>query len=674
MKHKLGLIGFSYLSGLICAAFFRSWAVTAIICAALTLIMIAAAVHRKKAAVVALASALAASVVCGIYTLTVYEPLISKDGETAELSGTISEIRRYSGDRASYTVNTEIDGISTAITMFAPDYYCDIGDTIEFSGKLSVLRNNADFSEESYYRSKGIFLKVNSPSDIKITHTDFSLKAVIFGFSDYIGSKISQTLTGDEGDLIKAMFLGDKSDLSYELSENIKRSGISHFTAVSGLHLTVIAHIIMLMLSLTPIKRHRYLRYGILIVLILMFAVFFRLSVSVIRAGIMLIIYYGAEPFMRKGSTINSMGFAILVITLFNPYACLDAGLLLSLAGAFGIGVIAPIFTNRFRKNRAYEIKSALTGTFCATAATFPLSCIFFGGFSVIGIVTNLVIYPLFFPLLICMILFTVCGGQTSLFLLPAGLCTKAMAALIKLLGSFKYAYINIRYEIMIPICIISAMFVCFIYCVFRSKRETLISAILSVCVLSGAYAAIKLSDKNSAALLLYSDGSDACIIIESGDETAVCASGDSTEITECIKGYIKDSYIDKINVISLIRSNHNNLAAFEALPCDRLIISEEYGMEKYNGNSLSLVCGDGCSAVTIGDVCITVSSSGKAKDSSINILYGYKKALPDLEGITFYASSRADTGGNDCKNIYFEPSDYLITDYGFLEKINLFN
>lgn len=261
-----------------------------------------------------------------------------------------------------------------------------------------------------------------------------------------------------------------------------------------------------------------------------------------------------------------------------------------------------------------------------------------------------------------------------SLFLLPAGICTKAMAALIDLLGSFRYAYINIRYEIMIPICIISVIFVCFIYYVFRSKRETLISAMLSVCVLISTYAAIKLSDKNSASLLLYSDGSDACIIIESGDETAVCASGDSTEITECIKGYIKDSYIDKVNVISLIRSNHNNLAAFEALPCDRLIVSEEYGTEDYNGNFLSVVCGDGCSAVTVGDVCITVSPSGKSKDSSINILYGYKKTLSNLEGITFCASSRAYTDDNEYRNIYFEKSEYLITDYGFLEKINLFN
>lgn len=673
MKHKLGLIGFSYLAGLICAAFFRVWAVTAIICAALILAVIAAAVFKKKTAVVALASALAASVICGIYTLTVYEPLISKSGETAELSGTISEIRRYSGDRASYTVDTKIDGISTTVTMFTSDYYCDIGDIIEFSGKLSVLRDNADFSEESYYRSKGIFLKVNSPSDIKIIHTGFSLKALLFGFSDHIGSKISQTLTGDEGDLIKAMFLGDKSDLSYELSENIKRAGISHFTAVSGLHLTIIAHIIMLGLSLTANKKHRFIRYGILILLILMFIVFFRLSVSVIRAGIMLIIYYGAEPFMRKGSTINSMGAAIIIITILSPYACLDAGLLLSLAGTFGIGIIAPALTKHFRKNRLYGIKSALTGTFCATAATFPLSCIFFGGFSTIGIVTNLLIYPLFFPILICMILFTVCGGYISLFLLPAGICAKGLIAIINLLGSFKYAYINIRYEIMIPICIISVIFVSLIYLIFRSKRELLISAVLSICIISGVYAAITATDKNSAVLLLYSDGSDACVIVEKGDETAVCASGDSTEITEYIKSYLKNSRKDKINLISLIRSNHNNLFAFEALPCDRLIVSEEYGKEEYSGKDILAVCGEGYFAVTIGDVRITVSPAGKISDSSINILYGYKKAIPDLEGITFCSSSRVDADDKGYQNIYYETSDYLINDYGFLEKINVY-
>lgn len=673
MKHKLGLIGFSYLAGLICAAFFRSFIVTVIICTVLTLCLTAAAIFKKRTATAAISSALAASMICGFYTLTVYEPLILADGETVYLSGTVSELARYSGDRASYTVDTKINGIRTTVTMFAPDYYCNIGDNIEFSGRLSVMRNNANFSEESYYRSKGIFLKVNSPSDIKISHTGFSLKALIFGFSDHIGSKISQTLTGDEGDLIKAMFLGDRSYLSFELSENIKRAGVSHFTAVSGLHLTIIAHIIMLGLSLTPIKKNRFGKYGILIILILIFTVFFKLSASVIRAGIMLIIYYGAEPFMRKGSTVNSMGAAILIITLCNPYACLDIGLLLSLAGTFGIGVIAPVLTKHLRKNRLHGIKSALTSAFCATAATFPLSCIFFGGFSVIGIITNILIYPLFFPALICMVLFTACGGYVNLFLLPAGLCAKGLIAVISLFGSFKYSYINIRYDIMIPICVLSAAFVGLTYFIFRSKRETLISAALSLCVVCGAYGAIKASDKDSAVLLMYSDGSDTCIILEKGDETAICASGDSMEITEYIKSYIQNSSKEKINLISLIRSNHNNLAAFEAFPCKKLIISEEYGKEEYIGTDISSVCGDGYFAATLGDICITVSPVGKISDSDINILYGYKKTLPDLNGITFCSSSRIDVGDKNFKNIYYEPSEYLITDYGFLEKINLY-
>lgn len=672
MKHKLGLIGFSYLAGLICAAFFRIWAVTAIICAALALILTAAVILKKRTAAVALASALAASVICGIYTLTVYEPLISMNGETLELNGTVSDIERYSGDRASYTVDTEIGGISTTVTMFAPDYYCNIGDKIEFCGKLSIMRNNANFSQESYYRSKGIFLKVISPSNIKISHTNFSLKSLIFDFSDHIGSKISQTLTGDEGDLIAAMFLGDKSDLSYELSEGIKRTGISHFTAVSGLHLTVIAHMIMLVLSLTPIKRHRFIRYGILIILILMFIVFFKLSASVIRAGIMLMIYYGAEPFMRKGSTVNSMGAAILIITLFNPYACLDAGLLLSLSGTFGIGVVAPALTKRFRKNRLYKIKSALTGAFCASVATFPLSCIFFGGLSSVGIITNILIYPLFFVILVCMILFTACGGYCSLFLLPAGICAKVLIAIINLLNSFKYAYINIRYEVLIPICTISVAFVILIYSVFKSKREAVISAVLSLCVIGGSYAAVTAADKSSAVLMLYSDGNDVCLIVEKGDEAAVCASGDSTEVTEYIKSYIKNSRRDKIDLISLIRSNHNNLSSFEALPCDRLIVSEEYTDEKYGGTHISAVCGGGRSVVTLGDVCITLSPAGKISDSDINIIYGYKKAIPDLKGITFCSSSRVDADEKGYRNIYFESSDYLITDYCFLEKINI--
>lgn len=670
MKHKLGLIGFSYLAGLICTALFRSPIIAAVICPILVLGLLITVTFKRKTAAAAVASALAASIVCGIYTFLVYEPLAAMDGETAKLNGAITEINRYSGDRASYTVNTEINGVSTAVTMFASDYGYDIGDIISFSGKLSLMRDNADFSEESYYRSKGIFLKVSSPSDIELIGGKFSLKPLIYGFSEHIGDRISRELTGDEGGLIKAMFLGDRSGLSYELSENIKRTGISHFTAVSGLHLTIIAHLIMLGLSFTLINRHRFLKYGILAALILLFMIFFRLSVSVIRAGIMLIIYYGAEPFMRKGSTVNSMGAAILLITLLNPYACLDAGLLLSVAGTFGIGVIAPALTVRFKRNALYGIKSVLTGTVCATVMTLPLSSVFFGGFSAVGIAANLLIYPLFFPALICMVFFTASGGYCGLFMLPTKLCAKGMIYMIKLLGEFRYAYVSIRYEIMIPICIISVLFVCLIYSVFRGKCETLISAALSVFVIFGSYMLIGICDKKSAVLLLYSDGSDACVIVEKEDEAFVCASGDSEEIAEYIDSYIKDRCRSRVNLISLIRSNHNNLAAFEAFPCDRLIVSGEYGEEKYSADKITAVCEDGCVSLVLNGVSVTVSPAGKAADSDISVIYGYKKKLPDLDGIAFCSSSRI-IGGKDFINIYFEPSEYLITPNGFLEKIN---
>ncbi|MBD5105051.1 MAG: ComEC family competence protein [Ruminococcaceae bacterium] len=669
MKHKLGLIGFSYLAGLICAEFFGTAIIGVFIFAAVLLIFsLTVYKMRKSAAALALFTAFAAMCVHGIYTLTVYLPITAYDGKTAEISGVITDVRYYGSDTAAYVIETEINGIKAHINFFGEDSGGSVGDSIKFTVKLSVMKDSGVFAEKSYYKSKGIFLSASPRGGVTVAeNSGFNLKKSVSDYSDYIGDKMCSLLTGDEGDLLKAMFLGDKSGLSSSLSDNIKRAGISHFTAVSGLHLTVVSHILLLLISLTPLKNHRYFKFIVLSLLILLFTLFFKLSPSVIRAGIMLIVYYGSEPFMRKSSVINSMGIAVLAVTLTNPYACTDAGFLLSLAGTFGVGAVSPMICKRFNKSKLTPIKNMAAASACAVLCTFPLSCIFFGGISVMGIITNLLLYPLFLPALLCAALFAVFGGNGNALMFVSGLCAKAMIFIIDLIGGFRYAYFTLDYSFFVPVSILSVLFAVFTYLYFKDIKKTLRAAVISLCVMLSFTALSNLYYRDKASLAMYSDGNDACIIAKQEGSVFIAVSDDSQKLLDIIGDYLKSNFIDEVSVIKVINQSNNNLSGFQKIPC-REFLPPDNTNEVYSDKITLQSERDRC-RIKINGVSVSLSPAKDPVDDGISVIYGYTGSIKDLNGIIFASSKRlyGNDENNIYKNLYYDKASYIITDNGFL-------
>lgn len=671
MKHKSGLIGFSYLTGLICASFINI-AASFVLAAALIIAAVILSLRKKKAILpVILFTVSAAMAVSGIYTLICYVPLMDLNGKTRDIQGTITELKPYSGDKASYTVKTVIDGTEASVVFFGIDCGGKIGDKVSFTAVLTKITDNSNFAEESYYRSRGIFLKAQSVSGFSaVQGRSPNIKALLTSFGDYIENKIRLSLSGEEGALLKAMFLGDKSDLNASLSNNIKRCGISHFTAVSGLHLTVISHILMSILSLIPICRNRKIKFGLLTALILFFMLFFRLSMSVARAGIMLIMFYGSEVVMRKSSALSSMGIAVLIITLIQPYACMDIGFLLSVTGTLGVAVISPYFCEKLKKTAFYGIKTAAVSTLCATVTTFPLSCIFFGGFSTMGILVNLLIYPLFLAALICMVLFTLTCGFGTGFLLPAGLMAKAMIFIINFIGSFKYSYIAITNDTVSAICVLSVVFIAAVYFIFRSRRETVTAFILAFAVAAGSVTVLHISETGKARLILYSDGDHPCVIIENDGSRVICAGSDSPDIMEYIEKYMEYRFLDKVNSMIILNQDHNYLDKFRKIPCDMLILPDENThSENHTGNII--LTKDGNSLIlNVKGINISVSAAGDPIDGDINIIYGYKKVFSELSGKTMFSHSRMYGENYYGINFYYEQAEFYITGKGYIERL----
>ena len=96
---------------------------------------------------------------------------------------------------------------------------------------------------------------------------------------------------------------------------------------------------------------------------------------SVIRSGIMMIIYLIGKEFFYESDSLNSLGIAALFMCLPNPYASGDIGMILSFSATLGIIILYPVLSDyvlkktencRFFKLNAikYVLKTILLKSF----------------------------------------------------------------------------------------------------------------------------------------------------------------------------------------------------------------------------------------------------------------------------------------------------------------------
>lgn len=256
-------------------------------------------------------------------------------------------------------------------------------------------------------RAKGLFLGAYPLSeDYVITETPDSEKPLAFkliGIRNKIKRAIYNVYPDENGALAVAMILGDKSEISSETYDYLREAGIVHLICVSGLHLTLWAS--MTLAFLRSIGLREKLACVIAAVGVVFFMALTGFSYSVLRAGIMMLVYFASKFALRDPDSINSLGFSVTVIALISPYSMASASLQLSVLATLGIlcanEFLLPEMQKIYDKISLDElrnvIKSALNALIITLSATLfiqPVMLKVSGGFSFAGIISNLVVTP----------------------------------------------------------------------------------------------------------------------------------------------------------------------------------------------------------------------------------------------------------------------------------------
>lgn len=138
--------------------------------------------------------------------------------------------------------------------------------------------------------------------------------------------------------LARAFLLGDRSTLSDEERENYSRSGAAHLLAISGMHVSVLAAAVNLLLG-NFLKR----KWAYLVTLALMcgYAGLIGFSAALFRAVLMFAVFAGAPLLGRYSDGITRLAAAMLIYLWIRPIAAIEAGFLLSYGACAGIMLLS---------------------------------------------------------------------------------------------------------------------------------------------------------------------------------------------------------------------------------------------------------------------------------------------------------------------------------------------
>lgn len=204
---------------------------------------------------------------------------------------------------------------------------------------------------------------------------------------------------GDELAVLSALTVGDKDELSEEITETYSATGASHVLALSGLHIGFLYALMLFLLSPLWRRWHCLKPFLLLLILLLLwsFAFFTGLSSSVVRSAGMFSLLAFSTFQLEKPLTLNTLAATAFLMLLFNPVWLFDAGFQLSFSAVAAILLLQPKLYGLWTvRNRFLRYAWALmTVSVAAQVGTAPLVILYFSRFPTHFLLTNLGVIPL---------------------------------------------------------------------------------------------------------------------------------------------------------------------------------------------------------------------------------------------------------------------------------------
>ncbi|WP_321403505.1 DNA internalization-related competence protein ComEC/Rec2 [Maridesulfovibrio sp.] len=351
--------------------------------------------------------------------------------EKVQLSGTIHSLKGAPGQRLkilleNVTCNstkgqTRLDGFLNW-TWDEPDQRPFAGQQVSLRVRVKPIhgfRNDGLWDYDFYCRTQDIRYRTYSRGPIKNGGLKPYEPQVLQKLRASLHEHILKNAPPNQGGAIfPALLAGDRFYLSRDSVELIRRAGVSHILALSGLH---VGFIVAMGFGLSWIAGGIYpriylritrMRLGVLfsILPVLLYLWLGQFSPSLLRA-VCMFGFWGLLMFINRGRMLlDGLFLAVLLILVFSPLSVFDLGFQLSVLAVGGIILFYPLFSRLLPAGISVSSKAVrfiLALIFISLCANIALLPVLIWNFGVLT--PNLLFNVLFVPLIGSFIL-PVCG------------------------------------------------------------------------------------------------------------------------------------------------------------------------------------------------------------------------------------------------------------------------
>lgn len=190
--------------------------------------------------------------------------------------------------------------------------------------------------------------------------------------------------------MARALVLGDSEALPTAWLLALRRFGLAHLIAVSGLHVGLAAAIVWFGLAAVAPQY----RWGPIAAAVGLYLALVGAKPSLLRASVMSLAALGSLATERRPIALNAWAVAIAGMVCWRPRLLFDLGFQLTAAATVGLIWLSPVLIRRWRRRLPSVVATALAAGVAAHLFTLPWSVGVFSIWSPCSILLNLVAIP----------------------------------------------------------------------------------------------------------------------------------------------------------------------------------------------------------------------------------------------------------------------------------------
>lgn len=294
-----------------------------------------------------------------------------------------------------------------------------------------------DFSLDAKAKKIGAYGFIIGEAQILKKAEISSLESWFLNLREEVRKKISAKLKGDEKSIALAFLIGDQNEISKELMQKIRLSGLAHLLSISGFHLSL-AGAIFFISSRFILSRSEFLALNFDLkkasAFLAIFSTYFYLKLAASplpaqRAFLMVLFIFLALLFSEKINSKRAILACALLLILYNPFIIFSISFQLSFISVLALGVFYEEIKLEFLpKILRYFFATILLSIFIQLI-TLPFLMHSFRNMALLGFIANVAAIPL-----------------TSFIIMPLGF----LALFLMPLNLENYALLGMNYGILL--------------------------------------------------------------------------------------------------------------------------------------------------------------------------------------------------------------------------------